>query len=149
MDELEKKSMFVKEVVIYDGYYAEYIVTDGEYDLLCMDVSLPTSPKLEKPKEGTGILEIYAISIADKVQIKRADDENKTYLVERGKYPLSYTIRAKIIDKEKALVKLNRLIIELLDPLPTGLENGDFIDFEADRLDCVLDWAEYGSSANI
>ena len=35
--------MYIKEVLKYDWNYAEYIVTDGKYDLKCMCESVPFS----------------------------------------------------------------------------------------------------------
>jgi len=137
MDEIVENLMFIKKVITYDGYYAEYIVTDGKYDLICMDTSIPLPPGVKEPEQGMRIAKIFAFSIDD-TNIKRIeDDKSKKCLVKKRKRPLSYYLQAEIIDKESALVRIGRLIIET-EELSDDLKNGDFIGFEADRLDCLL-----------
>jgi HEAT repeat protein len=127
-------TMFIKDVLTYDGYYAEYIVTDGEYDLRCMDASMPWPPESKGPEKDMKIAEIVAFSHED-MNVKRTD--NSGYIIKKGKRPLGYHLQAKIVDKDIALVAVGGLIIEI-DQLSETFENGEFIEFDVDELDCYI-----------
>jgi hypothetical protein len=137
MDETKENIMFIKEVTSYCYNYGLYIVTDGKYDLICMDISLPVPPGTKEPEKGMRIAKIYTFS-PDDPDIKRIeDDDDKKYLIKKGKDPLSYCVQAKIVDKESRMVRIGNLFIET-DPLPEDSENGDFVEVEVSRFDCDL-----------
>ena len=53
--------MEIKQILEYDYNYAEYIVTDGKYDIVCMCLSVPLENNNE-PKIGMkvdSLLQIY------------------------------------------------------------------------------------------
>jgi len=128
--------MFIKEIVVYDYNYAEYIVTDGEYELLCVCVFSPLS---QKPQKGTMVNEIVALMVDGGNGVKRT--ELKTYLAERQnkKRLLEHTLRGKVIDKEKALIAIGELVVQL-DPFDLSEDTmvNDFVEFKVDRLDCEI-----------
>ena len=55
--------MQIKEILQYDWNYAEYIVTDGMNDLMCMCNSVPL-PDNKSPMVGMKISGIYAFYMA-------------------------------------------------------------------------------------
>ena len=131
--------MIIKEVLTYDGdNYAQFIVSDGTYDLLCVCTPVTLPSGFNEPKKGMDISEIVAFA-PDGMNVKRIrDDKNKVYMIKKGKNPLNYHLQSKVIDKEIGLVRIGNLIIET-DELPEDVVNGDFIEFEVDRLDCDFD----------
>jgi len=129
--------MYIKEVLNYDYNYAEYIVTDGEYNLICICGSVPL-PESKEPKKGMNVAEIIVFAPDGMNATRIEGDENKRHLIKKGKHPLSYYLQAEIVDRERHLVRIGGLIIET-ERLPTDYKNGEFIGFEVDRLDCYLD----------
>jgi len=135
--------MFIKNVLTYQYNYAEYIVTDGKYDLICICDLVPFPPESKGPEIGMKIADISTFTFGRMNTNKIEDDENKIYLIEKGSRSFDYYLQAKVVDKEKALVAIGELIIEIDDEFPKYLENGDFVGFEVDRLDCSLDEDSY------
>lgn len=143
MYKLENKySMQIKEILQYDWNYAEYIVTDGMYDLLCMCNSVPLPDNIP-PQVGMKISSIYAFSYAEIEITKITNQENKNFYIDKGKSYFAYQLCGKIIDVKKALVQVYNFIISLeyqfIDGLPFDYLEGDFIAFNVDRLDCFIE----------
>ena len=61
--------MKIKRILEYDYNYAEYIVTDGKYDIVCMCLSVPLENDNE-PKIGMKVESLYAFSYNDIIKLK-------------------------------------------------------------------------------
>jgi len=150
--------MFVKEVVDFDEGEMYILVSDSEYELLCF---YPCNYYAEPPPVvGTKVNEIFVMNFPrcsfglfgrSKVKEKESSkivrvesDVDKKYLVKEDKKShYGYTLlRGKVIDKENRLIGIGKLIIELASFEGLQLENGDWISFKADRLDCEFDAVE-------
>lgn len=136
--------MFIKKVICYDYSYAEYIVSDGTYELLCMDLSVPL-PNNQEPLQGMTISNIFVFSFDDMIQCKKICENNKKLdliIKDKNNY-FRYILRAHIVDLEKAIVELYDFQISLENYLPNGFDStfckGDYIEFIADRLDCMIE----------
>lgn len=83
---------------------------------------------------------MYAFFKNKPVFIKIVKDEK--YLLERGLQPLEYRIRGIIVDKLNALVKVYGFYINLSKEIEDSefdvFNNGDIIEFTADRIDSEL-----------
>lgn len=131
--------MKIKEVIEFDYNYAKYIVTDGNYDINCICLSVPL-PNNEVPVKGMKVEMIYPFTF-DPIDIKINNDK-KEFLIQRKGFPLEYFLRGMILNKEKALVKIENFVICLEKDFEEGFNDqyqiGDFIEFKVDRLDCEL-----------
>lgn len=131
--------MFIKEILEYDYNYAEYIVTDGKFNVICICMSVPL-PLDKEPELGMKIRIIAPFSVDD---IEVMLSNKKEPFIKKGKQPLEYFLAAEIVNKEKALVKIGGLLISLEDycenGFSEGFEKGCFIEFKAPRLDCYID----------
>ena len=105
--------------------------------MICVCNSVPL-PDGKEPETGMKVTTIEALIIDGKSDAKRV--EEKVYSVRHPQKPLlEHILRGKVIDKEKALVVIGKLIIEVdADDLPKDIKNGDFVEFRVDRLDCSL-----------
>lgn len=134
--------MQIKEILQYDWNYAEYIVTDGMNDLMCMCNSVPL-PDNKSPMVGMKISGIYAFSYGEIRITKILGRENKKFYIDKGESYFAYHLCGKIIDVKKALVQVYNFIISLEyqfnGGFPSDYFEGDFIDFDADRLDCYIE----------
>ena len=103
--------MEIKRILEYDYNYAEYIVTDGQFDIVCMCMSVPLENNIE-PKIGMKVERLYAFSY----------DE---------------TIKLKISNFKRCFIQK-----DLKNIYPNGfdttIKNGDYVEFEVDRIDCTL-----------
>lgn len=133
--------MQIKEILEYDWNYAEYIVTDGLNDLVCMCISVPLPDNLS-PRVGMKISMIYAFFYSE-IKITKLTGQDKKFYIEKGKPYFAYRLHGKIIDIKKALVQVHDFIISLEyqfdSGFPSDYAEGDFIAFDADRLDCCIE----------
>ncbi len=134
--------MKIKKIIEYDWNYGEYIISDGNYDLICMCISVPLPNNLV-PQIGMTISKIYAFSFGDFKIVKLLKQGNKEFFIKKEKEYFSYCLQGKIIDKKRALVQVYDFIISLEYQFSNGFSadysEGDFINFKADRLDCCVD----------
>lgn len=133
--------MLIKKVLEYDYNYAEYLVTDGVFDLRCMCISVPLSNG-KIPVSGMEVAEIDVFNFG-KTIIKKIDNAiEKKSLIIKGKQTFEYLLRGKIIDKNNSLVSIEGFTLSLKNDFehgfPDGFLEGDYIEFVADRLDATL-----------
>lgn len=130
--------MFIKKILEYQWNYAEYIVSDGVNDVICICMSVPL-PDNVIPKEGMEIRIIEAFS-CDDIKVNLTNDNSA--LIQKGKSPLEYLLRGEIINKNQALIKVGNLTISLSNDypfgFPKGYEIGSFVEFHVDRLDSYI-----------
>lgn len=131
--------MQIKEILKFDYNYAEYIITDGNYDVICLCLSVPL-PNNKVPIKGMEVDMIYPFTF-DTIDI-RMNNEKKEFLIQKKNSHFEYFLRGMIINKEKALLKIDGFVICLEKDFEEGFNDhyqiGDFIEFKADRLDCEL-----------
>ena len=134
--------MYIKKILEYNYNYAEYMVSDGDKELKCLCLSVPL-PNNKEPEVGMEVLKIYAFTI-NKLEITKVlKEKNKKFYV--SKTPLigfDYKIKARIIDCKKAIVEVFNFTISLEFEYENGFSedfnDGDFIEFKVDRLDCEI-----------
>lgn len=136
--------MFIKKVICYDYNYAEYIVSDGDHELLCMDLTVPL-PNMQEPKPNMKISTIFVFSFDDSIKCKKiyeSTDKLDLIIKDKNDY-FRYFLRAHIVDLEQAIVEAYGFQISLENYLPDGFDKsfckGDYIEFVADRLDCLIE----------
>lgn len=131
--------MKIKEILEFDYNYAKYIVTDGNYDIVCICLSVPL-PNNEVPLRGMEVEMIYPFTF-DPIDIK-INRNKKEFLIQKKKSNLEYFLRGIILNKEKAIVKIENFVICLEKDFEEGFNDryqiGEFIEFKVDRLDCEL-----------
>lgn len=136
--------MYIKEILEYQYNYAEFIVSDGIYDIVCMDLSVPLPNGIE-PAVGMEIASVLAFSFdcADVFAKKIARIPSmETFINKDSLEHFRYTIQGRIADVKKAIVTVGNISICLLNIFPHGFEKlynlGETIRFVADRLDCII-----------
>ena len=132
----------VKKVLEYVYNYAQYIVTDGKNEVICMCLSVPL-PGGKEPEIGAEITKIYAFSIEGVFLKKITKGKHMNDSITKLLFgSLGYKIRGRILDSKKAIIKVYDFTIDLENEYPNGfgedLKNGDYVEFSVDRLDCVI-----------
>ena len=134
--------MQIKKILKYEWNYAEYLVTDGKNDLVCMCDSVPLPLDCE-PKIGMQVAQLYGFSYKDMHIIKVINNLEQEFSIVKGKGYFEYDLQGKIIDKNKSLLSVEGFSISLEKDfdcgLPDGFENGDIVKLSVDRLDCTLE----------
>ncbi len=132
--------MEIKCILEYDYNYAEYIVTDGQFDIVCMCMSVPLENNIE-PKIGMKVERLYAFSYDDTIKLKISNFK-RCYIQKDLKSYFKYNLCGIIIDALNAIIKVFDFIIDLKNIYPNGfdttIKNGDYVEFEVDRIDCTL-----------
>lgn len=133
--------MFIKEILKYNYNYAEYIVTDGKNELICICLSVPL---LSNQRLQTGM----KVSIIDAFSykgtfIRKIEDNERQITIQKGKSWFEYVLCGRIIDVNKALVQVEGFTISLENDFVDGFETkrykqNDIITFSVDRLDSTL-----------
>ena len=109
--------MEIKHILEYDYNYAEYIVTDGKYDIVCMCLSVPLENN--NPKIGMKVDSLYTFSYNDSIILK-ASNANKCNIQKDPKNHFKYSLRGIIVDSKKSIIKVFDFIIDLSNDYPNG-----------------------------
>lgn len=134
--------MYIKKILEYDYNYANYMVSDGFNEVKCLCISVPL-PNDREPQVGMEVLKIYVFTV-NKLEIMKVLEEKdkKFYLSKTPLIGFEYKIIARIVDCKKAIVEVFNFKISLEFEYEQGFsedfKNGDFIEFEVDRLDCEI-----------
>ncbi len=132
--------MEIKYILEYDYNYAEYKVTDGKYDIICMCLSVPLENNNE-PKIGMKVECLYAFSYKDTIKLN-VSKSGKCYIKKDLKNYFKYKLCGVVVDSINAIIKVFDFVIDLKEDYPTGfdttIKKGDYVEFEVDRIDCIL-----------
>lgn len=132
--------MYIKKVLEYSYSYAEYIVSDGLNNLICMCTSVPLLNGKE-PKENMKISNIFVFVYKDLLIQKVENGEH--YIKKNPNNYFGYEIQGTILDIKKALMQVFGFKISLEFEYPNGLPDvyceGDFIKISVDRFDCEIE----------
>ena len=132
--------MKISKIIEYAYSYAEYLVSDGTYEIICVCNSVPLAGGVE-PQIGMPIKMLYAFCFED-ILIKEEKSANCHKITKIGKYGFQYEIVGTILNKKNSLIKVFDFIISLEYFYPDGIsdfEEGDIVSITIDRIDCELD----------
>lgn len=136
--------MQIKELLEYSGNnYAEYFVTDGEHDLLCMCTSVPL-PHDVPPQRGMEIEMIYVFSYHELIFKKVTDRLSQKHGIykEKNKH-FKYCLTGQVLDPTRSLIRIFGFTISLeydyREGLPADFAADDYVEIIADRLDASID----------
>ena len=122
--------MEINHILEYDYNYAEYIVTDGKYDIVCMCLSVPLENN--NPKIGMKVDSLYAFSYNDSIILK----------VSNTKKYFKYNLCGIVVYYKKSIIKVFDFVIDLSNDYPKGfdtlIKDVDYVEFEVDRINCTL-----------
>lgn len=135
--------MHIKKVLEYDYNYAQYIVTDGRNDVKCVCMSVPL-PNGKKPESGLEITKIFAFSVEGVILKKVIEEKNMRDEIIKPLFDsLGYKLKGRILDSNKAIVRVFNFEIDLEYDYPDGLgdefKNGEYVELSVDRLDCIIE----------
>ncbi len=132
--------MKISKINEYSYSYAEYLVSDGNWELRCICNSVPL-PNDQEPKIGMPVKMLYAFSYADSIDLIISKDRN--YYIQKDEIDyFKYKVCGTIENHQKALVRVFDFIISLEYYYPNGFDflmNDGYIEFQIDRFDCDLD----------
>ena len=132
--------MKISKINEYSYSYAEYLVSDGTYEIRCVCNSVPLAGGAE-PQIGMPIKMLYAFCLED-ILIKEEKSTNCHMITKIGKYGFQYEIVGTILNKRNSLIKVFDFIISLEYFYPDGIsdfEEGDIVSIIIDRIECELD----------
>lgn len=132
--------MKISKINEYSYSYAEYLVSDGTYEIRCVCNSVPLAGGAE-PQIGMPIKMLYAFCLED-ILIKEEKSANCHMITKIGKYGFQYVIVGTILNKKNSLIKVFDFIISLEYFYPDGIsdfEEGDIVSITIDRIECELD----------
>ena len=134
--------MYIKKILEYNYNYANYMVSDGNKEVKCLCLSVPL-PNDKEPQVGMEVLKIYAFTVNELIISKVLEEKKKNFYVSKTPiFGFSYKIRGRIVDRQKAIIEVYNFTISLEFEYENGFsedfKNGDFIEFEVDRLDCEI-----------
>ena len=132
--------MKISKIIEYSYSYAEYQVSDGNEEIICVCNSVPLANGLE-PKIGMPIKMLYAFCY-ENISIKKEELADCHKITKIGKYGFQYEIIGTILNKKDSLIKAFGFIISLEYFYPNGIidfEEGDIVSIIIDRIDCELD----------
>ena len=118
--------MVITEIVNFnkEDSEAEVRVSDGDYSVECYVYPAEMS-----------VLENQS-NVIDGMCCKNIVKENrKRYEVKKLSQYYAYNLTAQVVDKEKRIVCIGKLIINLDADIPKDIVNGDYINFSVLRLD--------------
>ena len=105
---------------------ADFLVTDGEYQLLCY--AQPFSGK----ECQTEVAALYAIGCGNIVK-----SENCAVKIAKQTDYYAYELSAEVLSKVERTVKLGQLVLHLDEALPGDIQNGDYVTFRLQRIDAI------------
>ena len=139
--------MHIKIVKEYSESYCELVVTDNYKNVICVCDFMPTQ-KNEVPLSGTKISMLNAFFLDENPKITLVNDKDKQSfkLSKKGLCGMSYSIRGKIVDAKKYILKVYGFYVSLeylfspeyVNPLEFIYKDEDWIDLVVDRFDAVI-----------
>ncbi len=123
--------MVVKKNLESDGYNVDMIVTDGEHEIICYQYF---SDPIKEKIEGKKVCEVTSL-LAKNIMLS----ENDKYLISKGNSYYEYHLQGEVIETDKPIIGIGKIIIKLDQPLPKDIMKGQYIEFEVSRLDCIIE----------
>jgi hypothetical protein len=118
-----RKAVWVKEVIDDD----EVIITDGEFELICLHNYIEIEPGREVTES------FFRFCWCDRPVQKSQD---RVFLAEKEPADsFGYWITAQLIDRQKGIAKLGEILIGIGDHFAGEIHEGDFVTFHCCRLD--------------
>lgn len=121
--------MFIKAIKDYDADSgeAELIVSDGTYELLCY------CHPCENANIGAEIIVVSSLFAEDIMRI-----DSKEYLIAKGEDYFSYHLQGKVVDRQKPIIAIGDIKIQLDKPIAKDIQVDEFVEFYVYRLDCEV-----------
>ena len=119
--------MYIKELLNYDeeAHEADIVISDGQFDLLCYAHPFISGEYKElKAPLSAFMSENIMRTSENEYRIERLQDN---YYAHR--------FHGKIIDLQKRLVTIGNIVIKLENTIPKDINEGEFIEFSAMRID--------------
>ncbi len=119
--------MFVSDIICFnkEDSEAELRVSDGTYFLNCY------AHPIDSVEINQNVNAVYGFGCTNIVKA----EEPKELIKKMPQY-FSYMLTARVEDKEKSIVSIGNLIINLDEPIPNDIVKGEYVSFYVLRLDC-------------
>ena len=119
--------MYIKNIVHYDDFSgeADIVVTDGVHEIMCY------CHPIDNPQVNQSVKSISTL-YADDI-MSEPNEELTAKKTDESHY--SYYLVGKVINREKGLISIGKLIIEIDGYLPGDVKVGDIVKLSAVRMD--------------
>ena len=105
---------------------------------MCLSVPLENN---NEPKIGMKVDSLYTFSYNGNIILK-ISNANKYNIQKDPKNHFKYNLCGIVVDSKKSIIKVFDFIIDLSNDYPNGfdtlIKDGDYVEFEVDRIDCTL-----------
>lgn len=139
--------MHIKIVKEYSESYCELVVTDNLKEVICVYDSIILDNKII-PTSGMQIKMLNAFFLEDCPKITIIDDVKKQNykLSKLGMCGMSYSLRGKIVDAKRYILKVYDFYISLeyifspeyMNPQKFIYRDGEWIELIVDRFDAII-----------
>lgn len=139
--------MHIKIVKEYSESYCELVVTDNLKEVICVYDSIILDNKII-PTNGMQIKMLNAFFLEDCPKITIIDDVKKQNykLSKLGMCGMSYSLRGKIVDAKRYILKVYDFYISLeyifspeyMNPQKFIYRDGEWIELIVDRFDAII-----------
>jgi len=122
--------MYIKNILNYDDFSgeADIIVTDGVYEIMCY------CHPIDNPRANKSVKSIVAF-LAENIM---TEPHEKPMVKKTDESYYSYCLVGNVINREKCLISIGELIIELDGYLPGDIKVGDMVKLTAARMDAHI-----------
>lgn len=119
--------MYITDILYFskEDSEAEVSISDGRYTVNCY--AYPCDMVLVNQRVNT----IYGFESANITRL----NETK-YAIKKLSQHYAYQLVAQVVDNESGIVRIGDLFINLDNPIPKDIMNGEYIAFSVVRLDC-------------
>lgn len=119
--------MYITDILYFskEDSEAEVSISDGRYTVNCY--AYPCDMVLVNQRVNT----IYGFECANITRL----NETK-YAIKKLSQHYAYQLVAQVMDNESGIVRIGDLFINLDNPIPKDIMNGEYIAFSVVRLDC-------------
>lgn len=104
---------------------AEVFLSDGDFRMICFSHPF---------KKGIGSVISQPIYALNAKEILKLNGEER-FSVEKEEGVFNYKMAGRVIDKSKNQIKVGEFILELDNPIPNDIQDGNYVSFSCDRID--------------
>lgn len=120
--------MFISDIEYLnnDNDEAEVSISDGQYTVVCYAFpfsNLPADPHIS-------YIDAFMCTCIEK-------SDTRQYSVQKLPQHFAYRLTALVLDKERQIVSIGKIVIHLDFPIPKDIDNGEYVVFSVSRLDFI------------
>ena len=121
--------MYISRIIEYckEDHEADVCVSDGNYSVVCY------LDEIEDVYVGQRVSSIIAFGCDNILRCDKA-----AFVVEQLPQQNEITFTAQVVSRDKAIVRVGEIVIDLDSYIPGDIRNGEYISCNAIRLDAII-----------